>query len=140
PAEKRSGMLTDLKMLSPEIAELTVTADRPLTYWPGQYVRLKFSGYPAREYSPTVRLDGTSDANELIFHIRILRDGVVSSALGGAIQPGHRVHIQGPFGSAFLREGQGPLILISGGTGWAPVWSLARAARETQRDRHLIVI
>jgi 3-phenylpropionate/trans-cinnamate dioxygenase ferredoxin reductase subunit len=48
--------------------------------------------------------------------------------------------MQGPFGQAYLRQSQGPLVLVSGGTGWAPIWSLARAARESQRDRKLIVI
>jgi 3-phenylpropionate/trans-cinnamate dioxygenase ferredoxin reductase subunit len=48
--------------------------------------------------------------------------------------------VRGPFGSAFLREGTGPLILIGGGTGWAPTWALAAAARREQRHRDLVVI
>lgn len=140
PAEKRAGTLSEINVLSPEVVEVVVSTDRALHYLPGQYMRLKFSGFPAREYSPTVRLDGSSRPDELIFHIRILTDGIVSSEIARSIKPGHRVHVQGPFGSAFLREGTGPLILISGGTGWAPVWSLARAARQSQRDRHLVVI
>ena len=75
-----------------------------------------------------------------MFHIRILPDGVVSGALGADIRPGHRVHVQGPFGTAFLREGNGPLVLVSGGTGWAPIWAIAHAARQTQRSRPIFVI
>ena len=70
----------------------------------------------------------------------LLPDGQVSSQIGTGIKTGHRVHVQGPFGNAYLREGDGPLVLVAGGTGWAPVWSVARAARATQRDRHLVVI
>ena len=137
---KRAGLIAEITSLSPEVLEVVVALDEPLEYRPGQYIRAKFSGFPAREYSPTCRLDGSSDANELVFHIRRLPDGLISSQFGAAIGLGHRVHIQGPFGQAFLREGTGPLVLISGGTGWAPIWSLARAAREQQRSRDLIVI
>ncbi|MGE3144746.1 MAG: 2Fe-2S iron-sulfur cluster-binding protein [Pseudorhodoplanes sp.] len=137
---KRTAVVTEYKLLSPEIAEVIVATDRALDYRPGQYVRVKFAGFPAREYSPTVRLLGDTDAAELVFHIRLLPDGQVSSQIGTGIRPGHRVHVQGPFGNAYLRDGQGPLVLVAGGTGWAPVWALARAARKTQRDRHMIVI
>lgn len=137
---RRTGVVTEYKMLSPEIAEVIVATDRALDYRPGQYVRMKFAGFPAREYSPTVRLTGDTDVRELVFHIRILPGGQVSSQLGRAIRPGHSVHVQGPFGNAYLRAGEGPLVLVAGGTGWAPVWALAREARKTQRDRHMVVI
>jgi 3-phenylpropionate/trans-cinnamate dioxygenase ferredoxin reductase subunit len=50
------------------------------------------------------------------------------------------VQVRGPFGSAYLRDGDGPLVLIGGGTGWAPIWSVASAARREQRHRDLVVI
>lgn len=138
--EKRAGAVSEMTLISPDIVEVVVRPDRPLDHRPGQYVRLKFSGFPAREYSPTVRLSGKAPDGELVFHIRILPDGVVSGALGSAIGPGHRVHVQGPFGSAFLREGDGPLVLVSGGTGWAPIWAIAHAARRSQPGRPTFVI
>ena len=48
--------------------------------------------------------------------------------------------MRGPFGNAFLREGDGPIVLIGGGTGWAPIWSVAAAARREQRHRDLVII
>ena len=97
-------------------------------------------GYPARDYSPTLRSDGTGERNELILQIRRLADGVVSSDLGGGIVPGHKVTVHGPFGSAFHRVGPGRLILISAGTGWAPIWAIARASRYREPSREMIVI
>ena len=140
PTVKRAGLIADIASLSPEVLEVVVALQEPLDYRPGQYVRAKFSGFPAREYSPTCRLDGSFDPNEMVFHIRRLPHGLISSQIGTGIGLGHRVHIQGPFGQAYLREGTGPLVLISGGTGWAPIWSVARAARMQQRNRELIVI
>jgi len=48
--------------------------------------------------------------------------------------------VQGPFGQAYLRQGQGPLVLVAGGAGWAPIWALARSARSTQRNREMVVV
>ena len=139
-AIKVAGIVVEISQLSPEVVEVAVALQSPLEYRPGQYVRAKFAGFHAREYSPTCRLDGTFDPNELIFHIRRLPGGMISSQLGATIRSGHRVRVHGPFGYAFLREGKGPLVLVSGGTGWAPIWSLARAARHEQRHRDVVVI
>ena len=137
---KRAGVVTEINELSPEIAELVVTTTAPLEFRPGQYVRVKFSGYPAREFSPTFRLDGLLKHVELVFHIRRLPDGIVSGQLGKAIRPGHAAHVQGPFGATYLRAGEGPLVLVAGGAGWAPIWALACSARASQRNRELMVV
>jgi 3-phenylpropionate/trans-cinnamate dioxygenase ferredoxin reductase subunit len=137
---KRVGVVTEINELSPEIAEVVLTTSAPLEFRPGQYVRVKFSGYPAREFSPTCRLDGLLNHVELVFHIRRLPDGIVSGQLGKAIRPGHAAHVQGPFGGAYLRGGQGPLVLVAGGAGWAPIWALACSARSSQRNRELMVV
>lgn len=140
PPVKRAGVITEINPLSEEIFEVVMTTATPLDFRPGQYVRLKLAGFPAREYSPTCRLDGSSKSNELVFHVRRLKDGIVSGELGATIKPGYTAHAQGPFGQAYLRDGKGPLILIAGGTGWAPIWSLARAACATQPSRELFIV
>ena len=113
---------------------------RDFTYLPGQYVKCAFSGYPARDYSPTLLPDGTGERSELILQIRQLPDGVVSSQLGKRIGSGHKVTVHGPFGSAFHRVGGGRIILIAAGTGWAPIWAIARASRYREPSREMIVI
>ncbi len=137
---KRSGVVTAVAPLASDIVEVIVTLPTPIDFRPGQYLSVKFSGFPARDLSPTVRPDGSAGAGELVFHIRRYPGGLVSTQIGATIRPGHRVTVRGPFGSAFLREGYGPLVLIGGGTGWAPIWALAAAARREQRHRDLVVI
>jgi NAD(P)H-flavin reductase/ferredoxin len=137
---KRSGLVTGVSRLASDIVEVAVLLDTPITMRPGQYLSVKFAGFPARDLSPTVRFDGTAAPGELIFHIRRYPGGLVSTQVGATIKPGHRVQVRGPFGGAFLREGDGPIVLVGGGTGWAPIWSVAAAARREQRHRELIVI
>jgi 3-phenylpropionate/trans-cinnamate dioxygenase ferredoxin reductase subunit len=137
---KRSGLVTGISELASDIVEVAVLLDTPITMKPGQYLSVKFASFPARDLSPTVRFDGTSAPGELIFHIRRYPGGLVSTQVGATIKPGHRLQVRGPFGAAYLRDGDGPIILIGGGTGWAPMWSVAAAARREQRHRELIVI
>jgi 3-phenylpropionate/trans-cinnamate dioxygenase ferredoxin reductase subunit len=139
-AAKRSGTVTGIARISPDIVEVVVTLSKPLTHLPGQYVKLSFAGFPSRDYSPTFRVDGTCELNELIFHIRACADGVVSSQLGRRIGVGHRVRVRGPFGNAFYRKAEGRIVLVATGTGWAPIWSIARAARYHQPEREMIVV
>jgi 3-phenylpropionate/trans-cinnamate dioxygenase ferredoxin reductase subunit len=137
---KRGGTITSMTTLAPDIVEVVVMLATPIEIRPGQYLSVKFSGFPARDLSPTVRFDGTAEPGELVFHIRRYPGGLVSTQIGSTIRLGHRVQVRGPFGSAFLREGDSPLILIGGGTGWAPIWAVAAAARREQRHRDMVVI
>src|SRR5437764_2344329 len=137
---KRSGLVTGISVLTSDIVEVTVLLGTPIDFRPGQYLSVKFAGFPARELSPTVRADGSAGPGELVFHIRRYPGGLVSTQIGATIKPGHRVQVRGPFGNAYLRSGDGPLVLIGGGTGWAPIWSVASAARREQRHRDLVVI
>jgi 3-phenylpropionate/trans-cinnamate dioxygenase ferredoxin reductase subunit len=137
---KRPGIVTGISVLAPDILEVIVKLASPLGYRAGQYLSVKFSGFPARDLSPTVRFDGTAGPGELVFHIRRYPGGLVSTQVGATIRPGHRVQVRGPFGGAYLREGDGPIVLVAGGTGWAPIWSVAAAARREQRHRDLVVI
>src|SRR5438874_7198591 len=137
---KRSGLITGISVLTSDIVEVTVLLGTPIEFRPGQYLSVKFAGFPPRDLSPTVRGDGSAAPGELVFHIRRYPGGLMSTQIGATIKPGHRVQVRGPFGNAYLREGDGPIVLIGGGTGWAPIWSVAAAARREQRHRELVVI
>src|SRR5712691_11318525 len=45
-ATKAAGIVAEISQLSPEVVEVVVALQSPLEYRPGQYVRLKFSGFP----------------------------------------------------------------------------------------------
>ena len=136
-----SGRVVDLVEIARNVFEVCVETPDTLNYLPGQYLSLRFSGYPARYYSPTVPLDWPSDPDLIRFHVHQLPKGRVSSALGRNIKSGHRVKLTGPFGAAYLRrEHPGRLILISSGTGFAPIWAIAEAAIREDPRRRLVLI
>ncbi len=135
------GRVSALRRLAPDVVEMTIEPERRLTHRPGQYFNFKFGGFPARSYSPTRPLIRRPRTRSITLQIRRHERGQVSSQIGRAIRPGHPVSIEGPFGSAFFREGKtARLILISSGTGFAPIWSIACAALQENPLREILVI
>jgi NAD(P)H-flavin reductase/ferredoxin len=136
-----SGSVVDVVDIAPNVLEVCVEAPSALSYLPGQYLSVRFCGYPARCYSPTAPLDWPSDPDLIRFHIHQLPSGRVSSALGRNIKSGHRVKLTGPLGAAYLRrKHRGRLILVSNGTGFAPIWAIADAAIREDPRRDLVLI
>jgi NAD(P)H-flavin reductase/ferredoxin len=136
-----SARVAAIVRLSPDVYGVDIELPGPFHYLPGQFCKLQFFGFPARNYSPTYPLEGRPRQNLMHFHIRKFPDGLVSSELGRAIRVGHRVRVSGPFGQAFLRPNHtGGIVLASSGTGFAPMWSIAVAAIMEQPRRELIFI
>jgi CDP-4-dehydro-6-deoxyglucose reductase, E3 len=133
--------LAGLRELAPDIVELAIAPEREIAYLPGQYFRFAFAGFPARAYSATASMDGRIGGRVIRLNVKRVRGGRVSPAFGTRIRPGHRLHVQGPFGQAFLRPGgRGRLILAGSGTGFAPVWAIAVMALRENRDRPIVMI
>ena len=125
-----------------DVTEVRIDLDEPLNFHPGQYCKFKFRGYPERPFSPTWPADGSRRSGDLVLHVKRVRDGLVSNALGNEISAGHPVTVEGPFGSAFYRPDNGQrLVLVCGGTGFAPILSIAMAALadDPLREIHLVV-
>ena len=137
---KFAGTLVNIEQLASDIRGVTIRLKERATHRPGQYYRFRFRGYPSRCFSPTSLFVGSDDRRTLRLHIKMVRDGEVSSKLETDIQPGHKLSIEGPFGSAFHRPGNGRLLLVASGTGFAPIWAIAEASLRRQPNRPLLVI
>lgn len=135
-----AGRVEDIEEISPDLLQVRVRTSRPVPWLPGQYVRMRFKGYPARDYSPTFGLDRSTEQDLLTFQIKVYQNSRVSSALGHAIDRDHKVSVKGPYGYAFLRRQPGRIILVSTGTGFAPLWSIAVAAAMRRGDQTVRMI
>jgi NAD(P)H-flavin reductase/ferredoxin len=135
------GVVTELTPLAADVCEVCIQALESVEYIPGQYFAVKFRGFPARRFSPTAPLDWPYNEAVMRFHIRKVPNGQVSSALGKRIRTRHRVKLEGPFGTAYLRPFPSQrLVLVASGTGFAPIWSIAEAAIRSQPRRELVLI
>lgn len=135
------GELVAVRALMQDVVELTIATHAPLAFRPGQHVNVCFEGFPARAYCPTVALDGKDVPGTFRLHVKRREGGRVSGEIGRSIRIGHRVAIDGPHGADCLRAGKrGRLVLFSGGVGFAPIWSIADAARRECTARDMVIV
>jgi 3-phenylpropionate/trans-cinnamate dioxygenase ferredoxin reductase subunit len=132
-ARNTRSTVESVKEIAPELLEVRVRVSKPVPWLPGQYVKLRFSGFPVRDYSPTFPFDLNLEEEVLVFHIRVYPNSRVSANLGTTIRAGHRVNVGGPYGNAYLRRQRDPLMLLSTGTGFAPLWAIAVSALKRQQ-------
>jgi CDP-4-dehydro-6-deoxyglucose reductase len=141
PVQRVDARVARLSNLTHDVVEVTITPARRLPMLPGQYCRFTFKGFPARAFSPTAPLDRPPAGRSFRLNVKRVRDGRVSPNLGRLIRVGHPLKVEGPFGSAFLRPGKtGRLVLVAGGTGFAPMWAVADAALRENPARQLVLI
>ncbi len=135
------GEIAALQELAEDIVEISIKLRQAFDWLPGQYCNVQFRGFPARSFSPTACMATGRFDRFLRFHIKRVRGGRVTSELGNKIAVGHRVRIEGPFGSAHHRPGQSNRLVLAGsGTGFAPIWAIAAAALSESKDRAITLI
>ncbi|GEO98686.1 ferredoxin--NAD(+) reductase [Methylobacterium haplocladii] len=137
---KRSGSITEISRLCPGIVEAVVTLANPLPYQPGHQVVLTMTGWHPVTLTPSLRVDGAAELNELVFHIGC-EAGVVGGSFAGELELGKPVSVTGPVGRGQYRPGGGRMVLVADEAGFAGIWAIARAARyiEPAREQTLVV-
>lgn len=104
------------------IVRLQLPGGQSLQYLAGQYIELVLRDGTRRSYSMAC---APGDGDVLELHVRHMPGGRFTDALFGLADPPVRVRdilrFEGPMGTFFLRDGDAPLVLLAGGTGFAPI-------------------
>jgi len=116
--------------------------DVPFSYAAGQGAALGLHGQRDRRPYSIASAPADSSADGTIeFLVRALPGGGLGRHLDG-VREGTRVDFEGPFGAFVLPDPlpDAPLLFVAGGTGLAPLRSLAREARARGHSgpRHLL--
>ena len=124
--------VTGLERLSPTTVSLTLEAPKrdQLVFLPGQYVNI---AVPGTEESRSYSFSNGPDDEALTFLVKLTPGGVMSTWLTERASVGDAVSFTGPNGSFFLRETERPVLLLSGGTGLAPILAILRKLRERRQ-------
>jgi ferredoxin-NAD(P)+ reductase (naphthalene dioxygenase ferredoxin-specific) len=106
---------------------LEIVSGGPFAFSAGQYAQLEFPMVPGvvRDYSMANR----PEEKLLEFHIRVMPGGSVSQRIAAALKAGDMVKVGGPLGTSYLRaQHEGPMLCVAGGSGLAPIKSIAETA------------
>ena len=118
-----AGTITRISELTHDIRMLEIEIEKPLKFWAGQYVDLTLTDKSiTRAFSMA---NAPEDGTRLSFIIKKYPNGAFSSLLDGALSAGDPIVAKGPYGSCFRREERpGPMLLVGGGSGMSPLWSI----------------
>jgi ferredoxin-NADP reductase len=114
---------------TPRVRSLTFNVPDWPGHRPGQHIDVRLTaedGYQAqRSYSISTPAEGT----RVTITVERLEDGEVSTYLTDVLEIGDRIELRGPIGGYFVWEPSrgGPLGLIGGGSGVAPLMAMLRA-------------
>lgn len=116
---------------------LKLPASQRLQFLAGQYLDVLLKDHEPRAFS----IANPPHADEFIeLHIRYVQGGLFTDQVFHHMQEKALLRIRGPLGTFFLREDSArPIILIGGGTGFAPLKGMLEHAFEIgiQRPIHL---
>ena len=138
--QRAGAVLEAVGAITHDISEFHFVLDMPFAFEAGQYTLAWLPGVTGpRAYSMSNVADGSGVCH---FQVRRVPGGQGSAALF-ALQPGARIEIDGPYGMAWLkREVARDILCLAGGSGLAPMISIARGAmaepKLAERQLHFI--
>lgn len=116
--------VSKLEKLTDEVMALSLKLPQTqkLNYLAGQYIDILLSGGKRRSYS-LAHAPGISD--ELELHVGYVEGGLFTSHVFNEMKERELLRLNGPLGSFFVRaEIDEPIILVAGGTGYAPIQAM----------------
>ena len=125
--QRFKAVLERTRALTHDMSEFRFALDKPRSFEPGQYALAYLPGVTgARAYSMSNTPD---DASAWEFVVRRTPGGVGSAALFDDLPAGQDIVIDGPYGMAWLRrDAPRDILCLAGGSGLAPMLSIARGA------------
>lgn len=121
------AVLESSRAITHDISEFRFQLEQGQVFEPGQYALLYLPGVQgARAYSMS---NAPVDARLWEFQVRRLPGGRGTQALFEKVGVGDAVELDGPYGMAWLRRAAPrDIVCLAGGSGLAPMISIARAA------------
>src|SRR6516165_3615031 len=137
--EHFDGRIQRIVDLTHDIKALSISLDHPMNFVAGQYANIRIDGLPARSYSFATAPD-RGGRKEVTFFIRKVPGGLLTEKLFSGQILSNDVAVDGPHGTFYLRQGEGPILCIAGGSGLAPLLSLLQFSRKNRTRRPCTVL
>jgi ferredoxin-NADP reductase len=113
---------------TPRVTSLVLDIPGWRRHLPGQHVDVRLTGEDGYQAQRLYSIASEPEAPYVMITIERIEDGEVSPYLAGELRPGDRFELRGPVGGYFVWQVAtgGPLLLIAGGSGIAPLMAMLR--------------
>ena len=128
-----------IEQCAPDVRRLflRLPRDKRLAFLAGQYIDFLLRGGQRRSFSLA---NAPHDDETLELHVRHLPGGIFSGHVFTDMREGALLRFEGPLGNFFLREASDrPMILMAGGTGFAPIKGIIEHALHIGVERPMHV-
>lgn len=121
-----------------KLVRLNLIEPKEINFKPGQYAQLITKPYNGVKESVSRAYSIASphfENNHLDLMIRLVPEGICTTWVHEYLQEGDKVNIVAPMGDFFVREDDGEMIMVAGGSGMAPFVSILEdlARKKTAR-------
>lgn len=124
-----------LRKLSDDVMEMTIKLPEaePLAFKAGQYLEIILKDKSRRAFS----IANSPSNNEVLeLHLRHIAGGKFTDHVFNQMKEKSLIRFEGPFGSFHIRENSNrPILLIAGGTGFAPIKAMLEQLIEEEDTR-----
>jgi xylene monooxygenase electron transfer component len=135
------GTISAWKRLPGDVIDLRIKLERPLVFEAGQYAALAVSGsFVRRSFSFYDAPPGAEGTDEVGFLVKRLPGGRFSEWLAAQDRSGVRIWVEAPFGQMGLDDTPRDALCVAGGTGIAPILSIAEDRLRRYPDRRVTIV
>lgn len=128
--KRQRARLTGVLPITHDIREFRFASEQGAEFLPGQYAMLALPGVGTPRAYSMANLGNPQ--GEWHFQIRRVANGAATQQLFEQLQVGDAIEIDGPYGLAYLRpDAPRDLVCVAGGSGLAPMVSIARGAAQS---------
>ncbi len=139
PVKTLPCRVQNIERLAPDVMALSLKlpTNERLQFLAGQYIEILLKDGQRRAFSLA---NAPHDDELLQLHVRLVPGGHFTEQVFNSMKARDMLRFEGPHGSFFLREDSPkPVILVAGGTGFAPIKSLVEHAIHSQFERPLTI-
>lgn len=139
PLKRFPAKIRSIKHIGKDVIQIimSLSSSFRMQFFAGQYINFILDDGRRRSFSIA---NAPHEDKHIELHVRHIKGGEFTGEVFDNMKPGDIVRIEGPLGSFFLREDSDrPVILLAGGTGFAPIKGIVEHAlnKNIKRDFHI---
>ena len=135
--------MSDLAAETARVRTITLAVEGWSGHRAGQHLDARLTAEDGYQAERTYSIASAPEEERVRISVELVEEGEVSPYLAGELMAGDVFEIRGPIGGHFTwsADEPGPLLLVAGGAGLAPLMSMLRhrAARAAAVEAHLLV-